>query len=55
MKCPPVHTDESMVKVISSNYSIWKLRMKDLLFYKVLYDTIEGDSIKLNEKPKKEW
>ena len=49
------HTGKSMVKFLSSNYSIWKLQMKDLLLCKDLHDPNERDSAKLNKKTQKEW
>ena len=36
----------TMVKLSTSNYSIWKPMMKDVLYCKDLHDTIEGDSAK---------
>ena len=36
----------TMVKVSTSNYSIWKPMMEDVLYCKDLHDVIEGDSVK---------
>ena len=36
----------TMVKLLTSNYSIWKPMMKDVLYCNDLHDTIEGDSAK---------
>ncbi len=44
-----------MVKLNSSNYSIWKPRMEDLLFVRDLYDPIEGDENKPAGKTDEEW
>lgn len=35
-----------MVKLTSSNYSIWKPRMEDILYCKDLYEPIQGDDSK---------
>ncbi|PKI37165.1 hypothetical protein CRG98_042444, partial [Punica granatum] len=45
----------SMFKLNATNYSIWKSRMEDLLFYRDLYDPIEGDSAKPKDKDDKAW
>ena len=37
-----------MIRLTSSNYSIWKPRMEDILYCKDLYAPIDGD----NSKPK---
>ena len=36
-----------MIKLTTTNYSLWKCMIKDLLNYKDLYDSIEGDNAKL--------
>ncbi|PKI52798.1 hypothetical protein CRG98_026798 [Punica granatum] len=43
----------SMFKLNITNYSIWKSRTEDLLFYRDLYDPIEGDSAKPKDKDDK--
>ena len=45
----------SMVKLNSSNYSIWKPRIEDLLFVRDLYDPIEGDDRRPDGKTDEEW
>ena len=35
-----------MIKLSASNYAIWKPRIEDILYYKDLYDPIEGDEAK---------
>jgi len=37
---------ETMIKLDSTNYSIWKSRMEDLLFCRGLYDPIEEKCVK---------
>ena len=39
----------SMIKLIATNYSLWKSMMEDLLNFKDLYDPIEGDNAKSND------
>lgn len=39
---------------MSSNYSIWKSQIEGLLFYKDLYDPIEGDGAKSSDKTSQE-
>ena len=38
-----------MIKLIATNYSLWKSMMEDLLNYKDLYDHIEGDNGKSSD------
>ena len=38
----------TMVKLPTSNYSIWKSMMGDVLYCKELHDSIEGDSKEVN-------
>ena len=45
----------AMVKLNSTNYSIWKPRMEDLLFIRDLYDPVEGDEKKLAGKMDEDW
>ena len=35
-----------MIKLTTTNYSLWKSTMEDLLNCKDLYDPIEGDNVK---------
>lgn len=49
-----------MIRLTTSNYPIWKLRMGDMLCCHILEDTILGDngakpSNVINEKRKKNW
>ena len=39
----------TMVKVSTSNYSIWKPMMEDVLYCKDLHNPSKGDSAKLND------
>jgi hypothetical protein len=45
----------SMVKLTASNYSIWKTRMKDILYCKELFEPIELNVIKPDAKTDDEW
>lgn len=40
---------------MTSNYSIWKLIMEDIIYSKDLHDPIKGDSTKSKDKSKEEW
>ena len=40
-----------MIKLMTTNYSLWKSMMEDLLNCKHLYDPIEGDNAKPSEIP----
>nr|KYP63999.1 Retrovirus-related Pol polyprotein from transposon TNT 1-94 [Cajanus cajan] len=42
-----------MIKLDCTNYSIWKSRMKDLLFYKDMNDPIEANGTKPSEEDRK--
>ena len=44
-----------MVKLTSSNYSIWKPRMEDILYTKDLYLPIHGDKRKPAEMNDDDW
>ena len=44
-----------MVKLTSSNYSIWKPRMEDILYTKDLYLPIHGDKRKPAEMTDDDW
>ena len=44
----------TMMKLTSPNYSIWKPKMEDILYCNNLYDPIESDSAKLEDKTEKE-
>jgi len=44
-----------MIKLDSTNYSIWKSRMKDLLFCIDLHDPIEEKGVKPIDKFDGEW
>jgi hypothetical protein len=48
-------SSNSMVKLTASNYSIWKTRMKDILYYKELFEPIELNGIKPDAKTDDEW
>ena len=39
----------TMIKLTTSNYSIWKPMMEDVLYCKDLHDPIKGDSAKPSE------
>ncbi|CAL1401497.1 unnamed protein product [Linum trigynum] len=45
----------AMIKLTSSNYSIWKPQMEDILFFKDLYEPIENGSEKAEDKTEKQW
>ena len=38
-----------MIKLTTTNYSLWKSMMEDLLNCKDLYDSIEGDNAKSSD------
>ena len=44
----------TMIKLSALNYSIWKLMMEDVLYYKDLHDPIEGDSAKPSKMSNKD-
>ena len=44
-----------MIRLTSSNYSIWKPRMKDILYCKDLYAPIDGDNSKPKDMSEAEW
>ena len=45
----------SMIKLIASNYSIWKPMMEDHLCFKDLQDSILGDSAKPDDMSDGDW
>ena len=45
----------TMIKLSTSNYSIWKPMMEDVLYCKDLPDPIEGDNAKPSEMFHKDW
>jgi hypothetical protein len=49
------YTSGTMIKLSTSNYSIWKPMMEDVLYCKDLHDPIKGDSAKPSSMPDKEW
>ena len=49
------NTSGIMIKLKSPNYCIWKPKMEDILYCNNLYDPIESDSAKLEDKTEKEW
>ena len=44
-----------MIKLTTTNYSLWKSMMEDLLNCKDLYDLIEGDNIKPSKMADVDW
>ena len=44
-----------MIRLISSNYSIWKPRMEDILYCKDLYAPIDGNKSKPKDMSEAEW
>ena len=44
-----------MIKLIATNYSLWKFMMEDLLNCKDLYDPIEGDNAKSSHMSDADW
>nr|KYP32380.1 hypothetical protein KK1_046963 [Cajanus cajan] len=44
-----------MIKLDSTNYSIWKSRMENLLFCRDLYDPIEASGTKPADKSEEDW
>ena len=47
--------DSGMIKLTASNYSIWKTRMKDILYSKELFEPIEYRGYKLVTTTEDEW
>ena len=45
----------AMIRLTSSNYSIWKPRMEDILYCKDLYAPIDGDKSKPKDMLEAEW
>ena len=45
----------NMIKLNSSNYTLWKTLMEDMLYSKDLYDPIEGDTAKPADKSDADW
>ena len=45
----------TMVKLSTLNYSIWKLMMEDVLYCKDLHDPIKGDSAKPSDMLDRDW
>ena len=44
-----------MIKLMATNYSLWKSMMEDHLNYKDLYDPIDGDNGKPSEISNVDW
>ena len=44
-----------MIKLIATNYSLWKSMVKDLLNCKDLYDPIKGDNVKPSDMSDVAW
>ena len=44
-----------MIKLIATNYSLWKSMMEHLLNCKDLYDPIEGDNVELDDMSNVDW
>ena len=44
-----------MIKLTSSNFSIWKPRMEDILYCKDLYNPLELKGKKPVDKPEADW
>ena len=45
-------SSSTMFKLNASNYSIWKPRMKDMLYSKDLFDSIDGDEAQGDKEDK---
>ena len=45
----------TIVKLLASNYSIWKPMMEDVLYCKDLHGPIEGDSVKPSDMSDRDW
>ena len=44
-----------MIKLIATNYSLWKSMIEDLLNCKDLYDPIRGDNVKSSDMSDADW
>ena len=47
--------DSGMIKLITSNYSIWKTKMDDILYCKELFEPIECRGYKPVTTTENEW
>ena len=45
----------TMIKLSTSNYLIWKPMMEDVLYCKDLHDPIEGDNAKPSDMSDRDW
>lgn len=45
----------TMIKLTSSNYSIWKPRMEDILYCKELYQPLQNEGTKPTGKSDDDW
>ena len=44
-----------IIKLITTNYSLWKSTIEDLLDYNDLYDSSEGDNAKSSDMSNADW
>jgi hypothetical protein len=44
-----------MIKLTSTNYSIWKPKMEDILYYKDMYDPVEKGDTKPDKVTDEDW
>jgi hypothetical protein len=44
-----MESNNTMIKLTSSNWQIWKSKMEDILYCKDLYEPVEGNSSKLKD------
>ena len=44
-----------MIKLTATNYSIWKPKMEDILYYKDLYDPVEKGEAKPDNITADDW
>ena len=45
----------TMIKLTSTNYSIWKPKMEDILYYKDMYDPVEKGDTKPDKVTDEDW
>ena len=45
----------TIIKLTSTNYSIWKPKMQDILYYKDMYDPVEKGDTKPHKVPDEDW
>lgn len=50
-----MHLSLNMIKLNSTNYTLWKTFVEDILYNKDLYDPTEGDIVRPKDKSYGDW